>query len=125
MFQQDKLLPPGVNIAFRLTPATDHFAIRALDNDHTQYRLGIETVELLMHTKLLSEATVIAHRTLVKKHNMRLPYRRVLLKHLSVTASLNSIAFDNVFTGCMLPDLVVISMLTDDDFATAIMPVAH
>ena len=48
---------------------------------------------------------------------MRLPYTRVLLKHLSVAAGLASIAIDNVFTGNVLPDLVVMAMVTDDDFA--------
>ena len=122
LFQQNKLLPPGKNIAYRLTPAADHFVIKAPDNDKTQYRLAIETVELIMHTKQLSEATEVAHRTLVPKHNMRLPYMRVLLKHLSVAAGLASIAFDNVFTGNVLPNLVVMGMLIDDDFACGYHP---
>ena len=41
LFQQDKLLPPGINIAYRLTPAADHFVIKAPDNDNTQYRMVI------------------------------------------------------------------------------------
>ena len=51
LFQQDKLLPPGVNIAYRLTPAADGFVIKSPDGDNTQYRLQIETVELIMRTK--------------------------------------------------------------------------
>ena len=57
LFQQDKLLQPGVNIAYRLTPAADGFVIKSPDNDNTQYRLQIETVELIMRTKQLTEAT--------------------------------------------------------------------
>ena len=35
LFQQDKLLPPGVNIAYRLTPAADGFVIKSPYNDNT------------------------------------------------------------------------------------------
>ena len=99
LFQQDKLLPPGVNIAYRLTPAADGFVIMSPDGDNTQYRLQIETVELIMHTKQLTEATELAQRSIVQKQNMRLPFTKVQLKHLSVAQGLESVAFDNVFTG--------------------------
>ena len=48
---------------------------------------------------------------------MRMPFTRVQLKHLSVAQGLGSVAFDNVFTGGQLPDLVIIRMITDDEFA--------
>ena len=73
LFQQDKLLPPGVNIAYRLTPAADGFVIKSPDNDNTQYRLQIETVELIMRTKQLTEATDLAFRSIMQKQNMRYP----------------------------------------------------
>ena len=115
LFQQDKLVPPGININYRLHPAADSFVIKSPDNDDVQYRLVIETVELIMRTKQLAESCEVAHRELVRNQNMRLPMTRVLLKHLTVAAGLGSIAFDNVFTGA-LPDLVIMGMVTDDDF---------
>ena len=115
MFNQDKLIPPGININYRLLPAADTFVIRTPDGDNAQYRFVIETVQLLMHTKQLSEQTELAHRTIVQNQSMRLPHTRVLLKHLSVAAGLGSIAFDNVFTSA-LPDLVIMGMVTDDTF---------
>ena len=118
LFQQDKLLLPGVNIAYRLTPAADGFVIKSPDNDNTQYRLQIETVELIMRSKQLTEATELAHRSIVQKQNMRLPFTKVQLKHLSVAAGLGSVAFDNVFTGYQLPDLVVMGMIKDDEFGS-------
>ena len=118
LFQQDKLLPPGLNIAYRLMPAADGFVIKSPDNDNTQYLLQIETVELIMQTKQLTEATEVAHRSIVQKQNMRLPFTKVQLKHLSVAAGHGSIAFDNVFTGGQLPYLVIMGMITDDEFAS-------
>ena len=115
LFQQDKLLPPGININYRLLPAADTFVLRSPDGDNVQYRFIIETVQLLMRTKQLTESAELAHRSLVQQQNMRLPHTRVLLKHLSVAAGLGSIAFDNVFTSA-LPDLVIMGMVNDDTF---------
>ena len=49
---------------------------------------------------------------------MRLPFTKVQLKHLSVAAGLGGVAFDNVSTGGLLPDLVVMGMITDDEFVS-------
>ena len=45
---------------------------------------------------------------------MRLPLTKVQLKHLSVAAKLKREAFNNVFTGGKLPELVLMEMITDD-----------
>ena len=71
-----------------------------------------------MRTKQLTEATELAHRSIVQKQNMRLPFSKVQLKHLSVAQGLGSVAFDNVFTGGQLSYLVVMKMVTDDKFAS-------
>ena len=73
-----------------------------------------------MRTKQLTEATELAHRSIVQKQNMRLPFSKVQLKHLSVAQGLGSVAFDNVFTGGQLPDLVIMGMITDDEFASGL-----
>ena len=60
----------------------------------------------------------MAHRLIIQYNNMRLPFIRAQLKLLSVAAGLESVAFDNVFTGGKLADLGVIKMITDDEFAS-------
>ena len=47
---------------------------------------------------------------------MRLPYTRVQVKHLSIPQNQTSYNFDNVCTSS-LPNLVVVGLLDDDDFA--------
>ena len=54
----------------------------------------------------------------MQKQNMRMPFTKVQLKRLSVAPWLWSVAFDNVFTGVQLPDLVVMGMITDDELAS-------
>ena len=51
-----------------------------------------------------------------RKQVMRLPYTRVQIKHLSIPQNQTSYNIDNVFTNS-LPDLVVIGLLDDADFA--------
>ena len=75
-----------MNIAYWLTPAADSFVIKSPDGENTQYRLQIEKVELIMRTKQLTEATEVAHRSIVQKQNMRLPFTNMQLKQLSMAA---------------------------------------
>ena len=58
----------------------------------------------------------LAHRELLITENMKLPYTRMQVKHLSISADQTSYAFDYVFTGA-LPDLLVIGLLADEDSA--------
>ena len=82
------------------------------------YKLAIQSVSLTIRMKQLSSEAELAHRQLVQSRPMKLPYTRVQLKHLSIAANLTSATFDNVFTGA-LPDLVVIGLVHDEDFAGA------
>ena len=78
--------------------------------------MKIEQATLVIHTKQLTDVVELAHRELLLSENIKLPYTRVQVKHLSIPANQTSYAFDNVFTGA-LPDLVVIGLINDADFA--------
>ena len=77
--------------------------------------MKIEHASLVIHTKQLTDVAELAHRELLTTQNMKLPYTRVQVKHLSIPQQQTSYAFD-VFTGS-LPDLVVIGLVDDADFA--------
>ncbi|MCP6768589.1 hypothetical protein NL529_27485, partial [Klebsiella pneumoniae] len=80
------------------------------------FKIKIEYAEFVIHTKQLTDVAELALRKLVQTQNMKLPYTRVQVKHLSIPQNQTSYAFDNVFTGA-LPDLVVIGLVDDEDFA--------
>ena len=64
----------------------------------------------------MSDATELAHRALIPDHNMRMPYTRVMMKHVAIPANSSTICLDNFFIGG-LPNIVVISFVTDTAFA--------
>ena len=72
---------------------------------------------LVIHTKQLTDVAELAHRKLMLTKNMKLPYTRLQVKHLTIPANQTSNAFDIVFTGTLLV-LVVIGLVDDANFAS-------
>ena len=120
VFQQDRLIPPGIDLHMKLVPAANNFVCKsaAPGNNAAQenFKMKIEYAALVIHTKQLTDVAELAHRELLLSQNMKLPYTRVQVKHLSIPQNQTSYAFDNVFTGA-LPDLVVVGLVDDEDFA--------
>ena len=80
------------------------------------YKLVIQSVNLIIHTKQLTSTALKAHMELHKLQNMRHHYSRVQIKHLSIPANQTSINFDNVYTGAP-PDLDIVGLVSDADLA--------
>ena len=119
LFQQDRLIPPGVNLHIKFVPAPNNFVCKLVDPGNQQqenFKVKILHAALVIHTKQLTDVAELAHREILLTRNMKFPYTRVQVKHLSIPANQTSYAFDNVFTGA-LPDLVVIGLVDDADSA--------
>ena len=78
-------------------------------------KVVIDSMNLIISTKQLSDAAELTHQTLVGNINMRLPYTRVLMKHVAIPANSSTMWLDNSFTG-VLPDLVVMGFVTNTAF---------
>ena len=118
IFQQGKLLPPGLDLSLKLIPSDDKFVLLSSE-DNAAYKYEIVFAELLVQTKQLNDALEAAQQAVVKEGtNMRIPYNRVYMKHYSIPTGLSTIAIDNVFTGA-LPDLAVIGLVEDEAFSGA------
>ena len=119
VFQQDRLIPPGVDLHMKLIPGANNFVCKSADPGNQQqenFKVKILHTALVIHTKQMTDVAELAHRELMLTRNMKLPYTRVELKHLSIPANQTSYEFDNVFTGA-LPGLVVIGLVNDADSA--------
>jgi hypothetical protein len=79
-------------------------------------KVVIKEMNLIIHTKQLSDAAELAHRALIHEKNMRLPYTRVMMKHIAIPSGSSTICLDNIFTG-PLPDLVLMGFVSDAAFA--------
>ena len=118
VFQQDRLILPGVDLHMKLVSAANNFVCKSAEPgngvNQENFKVKILYAALVIHTKQLTDVDELAHRELFLTRNMKLPYTRVQVKHLSIPANQTSYAFDNVFTGA-LPDFVVSGLVDDAD----------
>ena len=121
VFQQDRLIPTRVDDHLRLIPAGNNFVCKLVAPQQggaaqQNYKAVIQFASFIVYTKQLTSEAEYAHSELLKEKVMSLPYTRVQVKHLSIPQNQTNYNFDNVFTGS-LPDLVVVDLLDDADFA--------
>ena len=116
IFHIDKLLPPGIDMSIKFLPNDDKFIFMTSEGNAFGPKVVIKDMNLIIHTKQLSDATELAHRAIMKENNIQLPYCRVQTKHVSIPANSSTICLDNLFTGT-LPDLVVMGFVADGAFA--------
>ena len=116
VFQIDKLIPPGIDVTIKFIPNYDKFRFMSAGKDNLKPKVVIKEINLIVATKQMSDATELAHRALVRERNMRLPYIRVMIKHVVIPAGSSTMCLDNIFTGGP-PDLVVMDLVSDTAFA--------
>ena len=91
-------------------------AALAANAQQENYKLVIQSANLIIRTKKLTSTAHKALMDLFLTQNMVHHLSRGQMKHLSIPANKTSIKFDNVFTGA-LPDLVEFGLVSDADFA--------
>ena len=113
LFHQDKDIPPGCPIFIRLIPAAANFFLKRPEANQAQYRLQIINIRLWIRTKELAPSLQLAHdQMLLKGNNIRIPFTKVALKHLTIPAGVTAINFDNVYQG-VLPSRLLIAFVSD------------
>ena len=60
------------------------------------WKLKITEARLMIRTEEVSDSLVVAHEQMLQKTNMRIPLRRVTMKHISIPAQTTSVMHDNV-----------------------------
>ena len=120
VFHQDRLIPPAIDLHIKLIPAAYSFVCKSATPGagaaEQNYKMAIQRVDLIIHTKQLTSTAQKAHKKLLQVHNIRTHYSRVQVKHLTIVANQTSISFDNGLTGA-LPDLVIVGLVSDADHA--------
>ena len=120
IFQQDRLIPPGVDLHLKLIPSAASFVCKSpapqANNAQERFKPVITFAGLYIHTKQLTSEAELAQRALFRERVMRLAYTRVQVKHMSIPTQQTFYNFDNLFTG-NLPDLVVVGLVDDLDMA--------
>lgn len=117
IFHLGKLLPPGVDMTVKLVPSNDAFVlIRPGGDGAKEFKLEITAASIITRRKRLSDQMVLAHKEVILKKNIRLPYSRVQVKTIGVQADLRRWSAENVYTGT-LPDRVIVAIVRDKALA--------
>ena len=116
VYHIDKLIPPVIDVSVKCMSNDYKFYIMSDEGDNLGPIVVIDDMNLIICTKQLSDAAELAHQTIVGNINMRLPYTRVMMKHVAISANSSTMRLDNIFTG-VLPDLVMMGFVTDTTFA--------
>ena len=81
VFHQDRLIPPAIDLYMKLIPAADSFVCKSASPGagatQQNYKMAIQRVDLIIHTKHLTSTALKAHKELLQVHNMRTHYSRV------------------------------------------------
>ena len=120
VFQQERLIPPNIDLNMRLIPSPNDFVCKSADpaqgGQQENYKFVIQRANLIIRTKKLTSTAQKALMDLFLLQNMVHFLSRVQMKHLSIPANQTSINLDNIFTGA-LPDIVVVGVVSDADLA--------
>ena len=112
LFHQDKNIPPLCDLRFRFIPVAQDFLIKKPQANNDAYRLRIQSLKLWMRTKEVSASFQLAHESMWQHHNIRIPYKKVTMKHLTIPQGLTKAEFENVYTG-VLPERILLGFLMD------------
>ena len=121
MFQQGRVLCPGIDVHLKLVPSSNEFFVKcaapANGVQQEKFKVVIEKVVLSIRTKELIADAALAHTAILEQGKCAMiPHQRVQVKHLSIPQNTTSYNFENVFTD-NLPDLVVVGLVADADFS--------
>ena len=120
VFNQERLVPPNIDLHMKLIPSTNNIVCKsaalAANAQQKNYKLVIQSANLIICTKKLISTAHKALMDLFLTQNMVHHLSRVQIKYMSIPANQTSINFNNVFTGA-LPDLVVVNLVSDADYA--------
>ena len=111
LFHQSLAIPGNCSLKLRLVPNPDALIVMA-ENATVPIKVMIIDARLFIRTEEVSDSLVVAHEQMLQKMNMRIPLRRVTMKHISVPAQTSSVMHDNVYTG-LIPERIVIAFVPD------------
>jgi len=121
MFQQGRVLLPGMDMHLKLVPSSNEFFVKSAAPAgqvvQERFKVVIDSAHLTIRTKELIGDAALGHIAILEQGKSALiPHQRVQVKHLSIPQNHTSYNFENVFTD-NLPDLVVVGLVADADFS--------
>ena len=112
VFNQDKLLLNGVEVAVKMQLNRDGFAIM----DPTGvFRVTVNEASLLVRRVKISPTVLIAHANALSKQSAKYPITRVQIKSIVLHANIHGESIDNIILG-QLPKRIIIGFVKNKAF---------
>ena len=112
LFHQHLTIPPGCPIRLRLIPSADQFILKKPAGNADIYKVQIVDAKLWVHSKEVSPNFALAQESMLREHNIRLPFTKTEMKTLTIPTGSTSIDFDGVYSG-ILPERTVVGLVLD------------
>jgi hypothetical protein len=111
IFFQDRLMLNDVNIKITLTRSSDAFCLIG----GTQRKVKIVSCQLFVRKVKLTDSVSLAHAKALEVATAKYPIKRVVCKNATVSAGLQDIVLERLFTG-QLPTRLVIGLVDNEAF---------
>ena len=120
IFHQSRIIPHGIALRIKLLPLANQFVCiypppAGQNAVHEQFKVTIQDVSIIFRSKKLADAAELSILKLLLMINIRIPYSKIQVKHLTIPANVTTQDFDGIYDGT-LPDLVIVGLVSDEDF---------
>ena len=121
IFHQSRIISQGITLRIKLLPSANQFVCMCpspanYNAVEPQFKVVIMDVSFIIRTKKLADAAELSIRKLLLDKNIRLPYSKVQVKHLTIHSNVTTQDFDKIYDGT-LPNFVIVGVMADEDFA--------
>lgn len=113
IFNQEQLIPNGVEVRVRLVRAKDKFCL--LDFGNGDSKVKIKEVALRVHRCKISPSVLLAHASALSKGTAKYPLTRVEIKSFTLHTGVTGECLDNVILG-QLPKRIILGLVENQAF---------
>ena len=107
IFQQPRLLLPGVSLKLSFHKASDNFVLLNLniDKNDESYKIIIDDIFLrLKKVEILTDIRISHEKMLSQNNNAKYLFNKYIYKYYQIPSGVTSKAIENVFTSGSIPD---------------------
>lgn len=115
IFNINKYIPNGVQIAIKLYRSSPEFALVSTLNDTQKYKIKITEAILIVRKIKINPSILAAHSLTLEKYTAKFPITRCEIRHTTIPRGVQTTSLDSLVFG-QLPKRVIVCMVDADAF---------
>ena len=115
MCEQNRLVPNGVQLKFRLIRNSNAFSLHNLSDPEVAYKIKLLDVSLFVRKVKINPSVLMSNEKQLLVAPMAFPIKRLLVNSTGVSAGMLSVQRDNLFQG-QLPNRLVIGFVSNEAY---------